>query len=49
MEHQNNFNYLDIDEIADINGGYHPFGWSTGILVDPVPIKISGISLLKRR
>ena len=49
MEHQNNFNYLNINEMTDINGGYHPFGWSTGILIDTVPIKISEISLLKRR
>ena len=49
MEHQNNFNYLDIDEIADINGGSYHFSWMDGILVEPVPLKIPGISLLKRK
>ena len=51
MEHQNNFNYLNINEITDINGGYNralnPFG--SWILVDPPIPTLLGISLLKRR
>ena len=49
MEHQNNFNYLEINEMTDINGGnINPVG--PRICIYPPPtVKIDPKALLKRR
>ena len=48
MEHQNNFNYLNISETMDINGGYiRNFGLDICTL--PPPIRIDWNKILRRK